>query len=336
MKVLVTGSTGFIGSAVVRKLLDRGREVRCYVEPGANTRNIDGLDVERVEGDVNDRERIGEALEGCDTLYHLAALYKVWLRDTSLIYRVNVEGTKTVLWAAYKADLDKVVFTSSIGAIGVHADGRPADEETEFNLWDDSNAYVRSKWLSQQDALRFVREGLPLVVVSPTFTFGERDSAPTPTGMVLLFIMKGMLPGYIDGGFNAVDVDDVAEGHLLAEEKGRVGECYILGSHNVSYREFSKIAAEIAGTRAPDIKLPSWVPTNIGRLVEAWSDHVTHKTPLTTYKAMLYSTRQLYYDTTKARTELGLPSTPLRTTVEKAIGWYRDNGYLDRGRKKRG
>src|SRR5262245_52123861 len=162
MKTLVTGASGFIGSSVVRKLMARGREVRCYLEPGANLKNLEGLDVERITGDVNDRDAIASALKGCDQLFHLAAIYAIWLKDPPLMYKVNVEGTKTVLWAAYKANLDKVVYTSSIAAVGRRKDGMPADESNEFGThdWDEGNAYVRSKWLSELDALRFAREGL--------------------------------------------------------------------------------------------------------------------------------------------------------------------------------
>src|SRR2546430_14858810 len=236
---LVTGASGFIGSAVVRRLLARGQKVRCYVEPGAKLDNLKGLDVEVVTGDVNDRAQIARALDGCDTLFHLAAIYAIWLKDPAQMYVVNVEGTKTVLWAAYKAKLKKVVYTSSIAAVG-RKDGGPADETHQFSSrdWDDGNAYIRSKWFSELDALRFAREGLPLTVVNPAFPFGERDIAPTPTGGFIVGALQKQVPGYVDSGFCAIDVDDCAEGHVLAAEKGRTGERYILGNHNVTMREF--------------------------------------------------------------------------------------------------
>src|SRR5215831_442145 len=209
-RTLVTGAGGFIGSSVVRRLLERGRQVRCYLKPGEPTKNLEGLDVEIVVGDVNDRAAIARAIEGCDVLYHLAAIYSFWMPDRSLIYEVNVEGSKTVLWAAYKAHaagrLRKVVYTSSIVAIGHRQDGEPADE---------------------------------------TVPFGERDTGPTPTGLILLNIIKGRALGWIKGGFCAIDVDDLAEGHVLAEEKGRVGERYILGNHNITFKAFGELAAEV-------------------------------------------------------------------------------------------
>ncbi|RMH44592.1 MAG: NAD-dependent epimerase/dehydratase family protein [Deltaproteobacteria bacterium] len=326
--VLVTGASGFIGSHVVRKLLERGRKVRCYNEPGANLRNLEGLDVEHVEGDINDRERIGQALEGCDTLYHLAAIYKLWLPDNSLMYEVNVEGTKTVLFAAMKANLKKVVYTSSIAAVGQPPSGDIADETTEFNLWDESNHYVRSKWLSERDALRFAREGVPVVVVNPAFPFGERDIGPTPTGRFIVETLNGNVPGYMDGGFNVVDVDDVAEGHVLAEEKGRVGERYILGGHNVTYKEFYDLVAEIGGCKPVKRKLPSRMMWGIAWAMEQVAER-TQKPPPMTYKAARYATRRLWFDTSKARNELGMPRTPLRETLDKAIRWFRANGYAN-------
>jgi dihydroflavonol-4-reductase len=326
MKTLVTGASGFIGSSVVRKLLARGREVRCYVEPGADRRNLAGLDVEILEGDVNDRPRIGEALKGCDVLYHLAAIYKLWMKNPALIYEVNVEGTKTVLWAAYKANLRKVVYTSSIAAIGLRADGQPSDETVPFNMWDESNAYIRSKWLSERDALRFAAEGLPLTVVNPSFPFGERDIGPTPTGKILVQALRGEVPGYMDGGFNCVDVDDVAEAHVRAEEKGRVGEKYLASGHNVTYRDFYTMIAEVAGLKLPKRKIPARAMWALGWIAEQVAER-TGKEPRFTYKAARWASRNVFFDNSKAVRELGMPVTPVRETVEKSIRWFRANGY---------
>lgn len=327
MKTLVTGASGFIGSAVVRKLLARGREVRCCVEPGADRRNLDGLAVEIVEGDVNDRQRIGDALRGCDVLYHLAAIYKLWMKDPSLIYEVNVEGTKTVLWAAYKAGLRKVVYTSSIAAVGMRPDGQPADETTAFNMWEESNAYIRSKWLSERDALRFAAEGLPLTIVNPSFPFGERDIGPTPTGKFVVQALRGQVPGYMEGGFNCVDVEDVAEAHLLAEERGRVGERYIAAGHNVTYKDFYETVARIAGLKAPRRKLPGRVMWALGWAMEQYAERVSHKEPLMTYKAARWASRNVWFDNAKARRELGMPLTPIEDTIERSVRWFRANGY---------
>ena len=326
MKTLVTGATGFIGSAVVRQLVERGREVRCYIEPGVARSNLDGLDVEIVEGDINDRDRVGKALEGCDRLYHLAAIYRLWLPDDSQMYEVNVEGTKTVLFAAWKADLEKVVYTSSIAAVGQDPERELADESCEFNLWHDSNHYIRSKWLSERDALRFAREGLPLVVVNPAFVFGERDIGPTPTGRFVVDTLKGDVPGYPEGGFNVVDVEDVAAGHLLAEERGKVGERYILGNHNITYKEFYDAVTEVGGCKPITRKLPTRLLWGMAWAMEKVADY-TQKAPQITYKSARYASRQLWFDCRKAHDQLGMPRTPLRDTIEKSIQWFRSNGY---------
>jgi dihydroflavonol-4-reductase len=325
---LVTGASGFIGSAVVRKLLGRGGKVRCYVEPGAKLDNLNGLDVEIVTGDVNDREQIARALDGCDTLYHLAAIYAIWLQEPSLMYRVNVEGSKTVLWAAYKAKLNKVVYTSSIAAVGRGDNGAPVDETHQFSSrdWDEGNAYIRSKWLSELDALRFAREGLPLVVVNPAFPFGERDIGPTPTGGFIVGALQKQVPGYVDAGFCAIDVDDCAEGHVLAAEKGRVGERYILGNHNVMLRDFYQTVAKVADIKIPNRRIPVPVAEGMGWLMEKVAD-VRKKRPLATYKATKYAAHTHFFDNSKARRELGLPSTPLEHTIEKAVRWFRTHGY---------
>jgi dihydroflavonol-4-reductase len=325
---LVTGASGFIGSAVVRKLLARGQKVRCLVEPGAKLGNLQGLDVEIVSGDVNDRVAVDAALRGCDTLYHLAAIYALWLPDPALIYRVNVEGSKTVLWAAYKAGVQKVVFTSSIAAVGEAADGQPADESCQFGArdWARGNAYMRSKWLSENDALRFAHEGLPLVVVNPAFPFGEGDIAPTPTGGMILTALKGQLPGYVDAGFCAIDVDDLAEGHVLAAEKGRIGERYILGNHNVMMRDFYALVGRVADVRIPERRIPGPLAQVIGWAAERWAD-ATKQRPPTTYKAAKYTAHTHFFDNGKARRELGLPATPLAVTIERSVNWFRSNGY---------
>jgi dihydroflavonol-4-reductase len=238
--VAVTGSTGFIGSAVVRRLLLDGREVRAIIEPGANTAPLDeveketGKRVDRATADVCDVKAMSAALEGCESLHHLAAIYKTWTPNKEAIYRVNVEGTTSTLLAAEKARLRRIVYTSSIAAIGLGEGRALADENTAFNLFDIANEYILSKWLSERVAKRFADAGLPVVIVNPAFPFGPRDAAPTPTGKIVIALLQGEVPGVAEGGFNCVDVDDVALGHVRAEERGVVGERYILGDHNVT------------------------------------------------------------------------------------------------------
>jgi dihydroflavonol-4-reductase len=324
-RALVTGASGFIGSAVVRKLLGRGREVRCYVEPGAPQKNLDGLDVEIVVGDINDRAAVGRALEGGAALYHLAAIYKLWLPDNALMYEVNVEGSKTVLFAALRAGVERVVYTSSIAAVGVAPPGQLADETTEFNIWDDANHYIRSKWLSERDALRFAAEGLPVVVVNPAFPFGPRDVGPTPTGRFIVETLAGRVPGYMEGGLNVVDVDDVAEAHVLAEERGRVGERYILGDHNVTYKEFYDAVTEVGGVKPITRKLPTRVLWGVAWMMEKAAT-ARGVAPPVTYKSARYASRTLWFDTRKAHEELGMPRTSLRTSLERSVEWFREHG----------
>jgi dihydroflavonol-4-reductase len=326
-RTLVTGAAGFIGSAVVRKLVERGREVRCLAEPGAGISALQGLDVECVEGDIRSRDDMRSAMQGVSVVYHLAALFKLWLPDSRLMYEVNVEGSKNLLFAAMAAGVDKVVFTSSIAAVGQAPAGQLADENTPFGDWDRADHYIRSKWLSERDALRFAGEGLPVVVVNPAFPFGVGDRTPTPTGRFILDALRGMVPGYPPGGFNAVDVEDVAEAHILAESRGRVGERYILGNHNVSYGDFYSALSEVAGLRPIRHKLPKSMFLASAYLMETLAD-VTKRPPRITYKAAHYATREHYFDTHKAREELGMPQTSLHDTIEKAVRWFRENGTV--------
>ncbi|MCA9678614.1 MAG: SDR family oxidoreductase, partial [Myxococcales bacterium] len=316
MKTLVTGGTGFIGSAVVRRLLARGREVRCLVEPGAPRGNLDGLDVELVPGDILDAAAVARATAGCDAVYHLAAIYSLWLPDERLIYDVNVEGTKNVLFAALRAGVRRVVHTSSIAAIGVAPDGGLLDEQAPYEYWNQANAYMRSKYLSDLDARRLAGEGLPVVIVCPAFPFGERDIGPTPTGKFIVEALQGRVPGYTEGGFCAVDVDDVAECHVLAEEQGRIGERYIAGSHNVTYREFFEEVTRIAGLPPIRRRLPSPAVVGMAWAMERWAE-LRGGSPRITVRAARYALRRAWFDCTKAHRELGMPQTPLDVTIDK-------------------
>jgi dihydroflavonol-4-reductase len=321
----VSGATGFIGSAVVRRLLADGRKVRALVEPGAPLANLEGLDVECVTVDVCDHDAMTRALSGAEAYYHLAAIYKVWLPDPEKIWRVNLEGTTTSLLAAQAARVKKVVYTASIAAVGLRADGEPSDETVPFNLYDIANEYLLTKHQSERIALRFAKV-LPVVVVNPAFPFGPGDIAPTPTGRILLSLLRGQVPGVSEGGFNAIDVDDVAAGHVLAEARGKVGERYILGDHNVTFREFFEAVAKVAGIKAPTLPIPSGLARGIALGMELWSDHVSHDEPRATYKAVQYMQRQAFFDVSKARRELGLPSRPLEESIDRAVRWFREHG----------
>ena len=333
-QVAVSGASGFIGSAVVRKLLAQGRQVRALLEPGATTKNLDGLaleglsgEVERFTVDVCDFEGMARALDGCSAFYHLAAIYKVWTPDPTTIHRVNIEGTTTALLAAKATRVPRVVYTSSIAAVGLPGDGTPADESVAYNLHDVANDYILTKHLSERIAMRFAEAGTPIVIVNPAFPFGPRDIAPTPTGAIILSLLRGQVPAVGEGGFCAIDVDDVAAAHVAAETRGRVGERYILGNHNISFRDFCELVCRVAGVKAPSISVPGWVGHSIAKGMELWADH-TGKAPPTTVKGLRYLQKNAFFDNTKARTELELHSTPLEDSVRRAVDYFRAEGMV--------
>lgn len=329
MKTLVTGGNGFVGSAVVRELVSRGEEVRVTIRQGSNTRNIDDLEVERVYADIRDEEAIRKALKGCQRLYHTAALYKMWVRDESELHQVNVEGTRIVLSEALRGGVDKVVFTSSIAALGITKDGKPSDEKVAFNLWHTKLSYEISKYEGERVAWKFFERGLPLVVVRPSLVLGERDIYPTPSGKMVLDILNREYLFYLDGGINVVDIHDVAIGHILAMEKGEIGESYNLGNNhnNIILKELFSLIGEIAGVSPPRFKT-----SYVGALAFSYvclftANHITHKTPLLTPGALQVLHLFKKMDSTKAIKKLGLPQTPLRETIRRTVEWYKENGY---------
>lgn len=328
--VAVSGASGFIGSAIVRKLAQRGRPVRALIEPGADPTNLRSFpaSVERVHVDVCDYVGMARALDGVAAYYHLAAIYKVWTLDPSVIYRVNIEGTTTSLLAARAAKVPRIVYTSSIAAVGLMPGEAPADETCPFNQYDIANDYILTKHLSERIAARFAEAGSPIVIVNPAFPFGAGDIAPTPTGQIIVSLLRGELPTLSHGGFCVIDVDDVAEGHIAAEERGRIGERYILGNHNISYEDFAREVCAVANVKAPRIVVPDVVGRGLARGLELWSTMVSHKEPATTAKSVHYLQRKAYFDNAKARRELGLPSTPIRESIQRAIDDFRLRGVL--------
>lgn len=327
-KTLVTGAAGFIGSHVVLELLKQNREVRALVLRGENTKNLDGLDIETFEGDVLDPDSMKKAMQGCNRLFHLAAIYALWLPNRRKMYDVNVTGSQNVLWAAYKAGVERVVYTSSVAALGVEPGEQPANENTEFNQITKANDYIFSKYLSDRDAKVFAREGLPLTIVNPAFPFGARDIAPTPTGQILLDVVNGKTPGYFDAGFSIVDVEDVARGHILAEEKGKVGESYLMANKNLTFKEFLELVMRVTGVQVKLRKIPVSVAIGLGYLLEYWSNRWSHRPPFISAKALRYARQYLYFDNSKARNELGLEFTPVESSVRRAVEWFRENGYI--------
>jgi dihydroflavonol-4-reductase len=328
-KVLVTGAAGFIGSHVVRELLSENVEVRCLIRPGESTKNLDGLDVELLTGDILNIAAVEKALDGIDTVFHLAAVYSIWMRDWSRIYEVNIQGARNVLWTGLRKNIEKVVFTSSIAAIGIAPGKEPSTEDTPFNQYALGNHYVLTKYLSQQEALEFAKKGLNLVLVNPGFPFGPMDIGPTPTGQIIVDILKGYSRSYFNGGINIIDVRDVAKGHVLAAQKGRQGNLYILGNRNISMEDFLRLVCRIAGFDGRMlIKLPIPVIKAGAAVLKFWSDHVSNKPPMSTPAEIAYAAQYLYFDNTKAVNELGLSFRPVEDSLQDSIRWFRENRYV--------
>jgi dihydroflavonol-4-reductase len=324
---LVTGATGFVGSAVARVLLGAGRPVRVLVRPRSDRRNLVGLSIELAEGSLEDTESLVRAVSGCQYLFHVAADYRFWVPDPAPMFRVNVEGTRELLSAAMSADVERVVYTSSVATLGLVPDGS-ADEETSSSADDMIGPYKRSKFAAEEVVRRLIAEGgLPAVIVNPSTPVGPRDLKPTPTGRVILEAARGHIPGYVDTGLNIVHVDDVAAGHLAAAEMGRIGERYILGGENMSLEKILTEVAQLVGTRPPRIRVPYTVayPAALGAELVA---RVTGREPLITLDSVRMTRKRMYFSSAKACRELGYTPRPARQAIADAIAWFRVNGYL--------
>ena len=327
MKTLVTGGTGFIGANVVRALMKRGVEVRALVRPRSDTRNLDSLEVELVAGDLRDRGSLEAALEGCATVYHVAAMYALWARNPREIYDSNVTGTINILEAAGQAGVQKIVYTSSVATIGLPKDGTPGTEEVPLPPEDMVSDYKRSKYLAEQEVLKYAQRGLPVVIVNPSFPVGAWDVKPTPSGQIIVNFLRGKIPAYVDTGLNVVDVEDVAIGHIMAAEKGRIGERYILGHTNLTLPELFQLLAEVSGRSAPRIRVPYGVAYLSACVSELVARTITHKPPFVTLAGVKLSRKRMFFDASKAVRELGLPQTPAIEALRKAVQWFRTHGY---------
>ena len=329
-KVLITGATGFIGNHVTRLCLERGDEVRAMVMPGEDRSPLADMDVEYVEGNLLDPDSLPKAVKGVDKLYHLAALFAIWTKDPDLHYKINVEGTRSMMQAAMAADVEKVVYTSSIAAIGVAGKGAMATEKTPFRSWPFASEYILSKYISHLLVKGMVAEGLPATMVLPGLPFGPGDRAPTPTGTMILGTLKGQMKNYWDGGVCPVDVRDVAAGHLLAMDKGRIGESYLLANleANMTNKEFLTLIGKIAGVdKVASREISTKTMLRVARVAELISK-ITGRAPITTYKNSMFVTQHCYVDPSKAIEELGLPQTPIETAVRDSVEWFRANGYV--------
>ena len=334
MRALVTGGTGFVGSQVVRVLVEDGVDVRVLARSGSDRRALAGLPVEVATGDLADPASLKAPLQGVEVLYHVAADYRLWAPDPAVLYRVNVGGTRALLLAAGASGVSRIVYTSSVGTLGLPPDGRPGTEETPVRLEDMVGDYKRSKFLAEREAEAAAARGLPVVIVNPSAPIGPWDWKPTPTGRMLVDYLKGRMLAYLDTGLNLVHVQDVARGHLLAAARGRPGERYILGhgEGNLPLRAIFERLAPYTGIRAPRIRLPHRAALAIGAGAE-WVARFRGTEPAVARTAVRMAAKRMFFDPSKALRELGLPQTPVDQALRDAVDWFWANGYAVRRRR---
>jgi len=326
MNALVTGGTGFVGANVVRELLAEGATVRVLARPGGDRQVLAGLSVEIVEGDLLDPGSLRRAVSGVETVFHVAADYRLWVRDPRVLYRTNVDGTRAMLEAATSAGARRIVYTSTVGALGIPRDGTPGTEDTPVSLADMVGPYKASKFLAEDVARESARAGAPVVIVNPAAPVGPWDVKPTPTGQMIVDFMRGRMFASLDTGLNVVHVRDVARGHLLAAQKGRIGERYILGHANLSLREIFGLLAAITGRRPPRLTIPYAVAW-LGAACMEGGARLTGRVPQVSLTAVRMARKRMFFDPAKAVRELGLPQTDVRQALDDAVEWFRDHRY---------
>lgn len=327
--ILVTGASGFVGAAVVRRLLAAGEAVRVLMRPTSDRRNVEGLDVEIALGDLLRPETLGAAVKGCRGLYHVAADYRLWTRDPSAMVRANVYGSEAIVRAAAEAGAERIVYTSSVAVLGIPPGGVPGDEDTPVTIDDMIGPYKRSKFLAEERLRALAaEEGWPVVIVNPSTPIGPRDVKPTPTGRMVVDAASGRMPVYVDTGLNVVHVDDVAAGHLLAYDKGRVGERYILGGENMTLGEIVTLIARMTGHRPPLMKVPTGAIMPIAYLSELWCRLTGGDEPLVAPDSVRMAKKKMFFKWDKAARELGYAPRPAEQALADAARWFRDNGYV--------
>jgi dihydroflavonol-4-reductase len=329
MKTFVTGATGFVGWHLAKVLVDRGDRVRCLARPGSIVDRLGELAVDVVPGDLRNLDSLRAGIDGVDVVYHCAADYRLYVPDPAAMYASNVDGTNNIMQAASDCGVQKVVYTSTVGALGLHSDGTPGNERSPVSLEKMTGHYKRSKFLAERAADDWAARGLPVVTVNPSAPIGERDVKPTATGQMIVDFMRGKMKAYVDTGLNLVDVRDVALGHVLASEKGRVGEKYILGHCNMTLKSILDELAKITGLPAPSVRLPHWIPL-AAAYVDTGLARVMHRQPRIAVDAVRLSRYRMFFDSSKAVRELGLPQTPVEEPLRRAVEWYRQNGFVRR------
>ena len=332
MRVLVTGASGFVGGAVARALVQAGFEVRVLMRHGADGHLLQDLPVEVARGDIRDYASVLQASRGCSQVYHVAALYKLWVRRKQDMYTSNVTGTENILQAAREAEVEKIVYTSSVATLGLPRDGTLGSEVTPVSLADMVGHYKRSKFLAEQVVLRYAGQGLPVVIVNPSTPVGVGDLKPTPTGKLIVDFLNGNMPGYVDTGLNLIDVEDVAQGHILAAQRGETGEKYILGHENLTLQQILMLLSELTGRPAPRFKVPYALALAVAYGDAALARLIPGREPFAPPVGVKLSKKKMFFSPDKAVRELGLPQTPVRTALGKATAWFQEYGYVKRAK----
>ena len=327
MLAFVTGATGFLGSHVARVLADNGADMRLLVRSSSNPRNIEGLRADRALGDLRDPASLEKAMAGCDVVFHVAADYRLWVRDPNEMYRSNVEGTRAILEAARKNGVRRVVYTSSVATIGFTRNGYPANEDSPVSLADMIGHYKRSKFMAEQLALEAGRSGLEVVVVNPTTPVGDQDVNPTPTGRIVVDFLKRKFPAYVETGLNLVDVRECARGHVTALEKGKSGERYILGGENLTLKQILDMLAKITGLPSPRLKLPYIFAYAAGLTDEIVTGRLRGREPRATIDTVRMGAKKMFASSDKAERDLGWKIVPVESALRRAAEWFRGNGY---------
>jgi dihydroflavonol-4-reductase len=327
MLIFVTGATGFVGSHVARVLAEQGAELRLLVRSGSDLRNLQGIAADLVQGDLRDAACLPSALAGCEAVFHVAADYRLWVRDPEQMYRSNVEGTRAVLVAARNAGVRRVVYTSTVATMGFTHNGYPANESSPVSLAHMIGHYKQSKFLAEEVALHAGRSGMDVVVVNPTTPVGERDIKPTPTGRIIVDFLKKKFPAYVDTGLNLVDVSECARGHVAALEKGRSGERYILGGENLSLKQILDKLGDITGLPSPKTRVPYAVALAAGLVDEVVTGRLFRGEPRATVEAVRMSRKKMFVSSDKAERELGWQPVPVTDALRRAVEWFRANGY---------
>jgi len=331
MKAFVTGATGFLGSHVARVLAEHGAELRLLVRPTSDLRNVEDLNAERVPGDLRDAASIEKAISGCDVVFHVAADYRLWVRDPEAMYRSNVEGTRSLLEAALKQHVRRAVYTSSVATMGFasngHAHEHLTDEQSPVALADMIGHYKRSKFMAEQAAIEAAKSGVDVVIVNPTTPMGERDLKPSPTGRIVVDFLKRKFPAYVETGLNLVDATECARGHIQALEKGRTGERYILGGENLTLKQILDKLAAITGLKSPTVKLPYAFALATGFVDEMVTGRLFGREPRATIDAVRMGRKTMFVSSAKAERELGWRMVPVDGALRRSVEWFRVNGY---------